>query len=61
MDYDQVLDEEVGCILFSLKDIVKNFSKPGGDFIWRNIYGAPLGLVEGPYMKRMNNDPNFAS
>ena len=42
MDEDNVQDESVGSINFSVKDLIKNYSKPGGAFLWKNIYGAPL-------------------
>ena len=54
-------DEIVGSIVLSLKDLVKNCSKAGGELRWVNIYGAPTGLVMGPHMKKMNENPEVAS
>lgn len=60
-DKDDVNDEKVGSIVLSIKELVRNCSKEGGSARWVNIYGAPKGLVEGPHMKKMNNNPEQAS
>lgn len=51
LDEDNVQDESVGSIHFSVKDLIKNYSKPGGAFLWKNIYGAPLSSFEDPFFK----------
>lgn len=65
MDSDNVKDEPVGGIHLSLKEIVRDYSKPGGELIWLNIYGAPLKAVEGLDFAKtagaMNYEPGIAS
>ena len=56
-DDDKIDDEKVGSIVLSIKELAENCSKKGGDVRWVNIYGAPTGLIEGPNMKKMNNNP----
>jgi len=61
-DYDSGKpDEKVGSIVLSIKELVANCSSKDGELRWVNIYGAPTGLVEGPNMKKMNDNPEQAS
>ena len=60
-DRDKVTDEKVGSIVLSIKELVENFSNKGGSARWVNIYGAHTGLIDGPHMKKMNNNPEQAS
>ena len=57
-DYDKAgSDELVGCMVFSIKDIV---NIQGGEFNWINLYGAPPDR-SGENTRKMNDSPEFAS
>ena len=58
-DEDNVTDEIVGSMYFSLKKIVQEYG-PDGVLIWTNLYGSPLG-VSGGNTDRMNENPELAS
>lgn len=58
-DEDQVNDEIVGSMYFSLKKIVRD-SAGAGILLWRNLYGSPLGC-SGDNTQQMNDNPEFAS
>ena len=59
-DEDKVVDEIVGSLCFSLKNLVNEASVEGGIYKWRNIYGSPLG-VSGATTDEMNAQPEVAS
>jgi len=56
-DEDSVRDDLIGSIQFDIDYMLKNLN---GEFFWKNIYGAPLG-VSGEVTRQMNNDPDVAS
>ena len=58
-DEDKVTDEIVGSLYFSFKRIVTEIGSEGL-FVWRNIYGSPLG-VSGKSTDAMNESPEIAS
>ena len=58
-DQNKVVDELVGSLKFSLKEIIKA-TKDAPVYRWVNLYGAPLG-VKGKNTDNMNNNPEFAS
>lgn len=58
-DEDNVTDEIVGSMFFSLKKIV-NECGGNGTLTWTNLYGSPLG-VSGKNTDRMNENPELAS
>ena len=58
-DEDKVTDEIVGSLFFSFKQIVNEVGSEGV-FIWRNLYGSPLG-VSGSTTDQMNDYPETAS
>ena len=59
-DEDKVVDEAVGSIIFSLRDLVKKGSQEGGCMHWVNVYGAPVDR-KGEWSTAMNNNPELAS
>lgn len=61
-DEDTVNDEIVGAIHLDQKEIIKAPEKGGknGLFMWKNIYGAPLGYTNKAAVA-MNNNPEIAS
>jgi len=40
---------------------MKNYATQTGKLIWKNIYGSPLGIFQGPLKSAMNNNPDLAS
>lgn len=58
-DEDNVLDEIVGSMFFSLKKLCKE-GENGGKFFWQNLYGAPLDY-SGSIANAMNDNPELAS
>lgn len=56
-DEDNIKDEIVGSMFFSLKECIE---KRNGLFFWKNIYGSPLGK-SGDNTDKMNNNPELAS
>lgn len=59
MDEDDVKDEIVGSILFDMQDILDGNFKD--QFIWKNIYGSPLGQKNSQAKRDMNENPELAS
>ena len=53
-------DDVLGSIILSYKDIVKNCTG-SGTLVWKNLYGSPLGLIQGPIKSYMNNNPEHAT
>jgi Ca2+-dependent lipid-binding protein len=44
-DHDTAqFDDFIGSIQFSIKDLLTKGEKPGGHFVWQNLYGAPGDL-----------------
>ena len=63
-DEDKAIDEMVGSMFFSLKDLVKKGEQIGGYFYWQNLYGAPKDSpvnYSGPNVDMMNENPELAS
>ena len=58
-DQDNVKDEIVGSMFFSLKQMITD-SGDTGTLKWTNLYGSPLGC-SGENTEKMNNFPEFAS
>jgi hypothetical protein len=58
-DKDNVKDEIVGSMFFSLKQLISD-SGPDGYLKWYNLYGSPLGC-SGENTDKMNHFPEFAS
>ena len=58
-DEDNVTDEMVGSMYFSIKQIVRDAGKDG-ILVWKNLYGSPQGC-SGENTVRMNDNPEFAS
>lgn len=56
-DEDTVSDELIGCIHIDIKDIIGDRN---GQYDWKNIYGAPMG-VSGKNSDLMNANPEIAS
>lgn len=62
MDEDDIGSDEVAAtMLFFTKDIVENKGNKNGLFIWKNLYGAPLGQSNSKEKEMMNENPEFAS
>lgn len=59
-DEDNVVDEIVGSMYFSLKKLIKQGSVPGGKYFWHNLYGAPNGY-SGSMCDLMNEQPEMGS
>ena len=59
-DEDKVMDEIVGSMYFSVKDLVAKGTRPGGYFYWQNLYGAPKSY-SGNNVDMMNENPELAS
>ena len=61
MDHDDIGSDEIGGTLtLKTKEIIENAHGNNGEFVWHNIYGAPLG-VSNKESKLMNDDPDVAS
>lgn len=58
-DEDKAMDEIVGSMFFSLKQIVQD-SGADGILKWVNLYGSPLGC-SGDNTNKMNDNPEAAS
>ena len=61
MDSDTLGDEQAGSIEFETKDLIENTKGENGKFVWKNIYGCPLGVSNSKYKQMMNEDPDAAS
>jgi hypothetical protein len=61
MDSDTTGNECVGSMYMSLKEIVKMYSNRGGQLMWKNVYGGPIGLAPSQNKKMMNENPEIAS
>jgi len=59
-DEDNVVDELVGSMYFSLKKLIREGSVPGGKYYWHNLYGAPEGY-SGSTCDLMNDQPEMGS
>ena len=57
-DRDPLKDEIVGSLLFNLKECL--LPENNGKFLWRNVYGAPIGH-SGDVTDLMNANPEAAS
>ena len=60
MDEDNVVDEIVGSMIFSLKKLIADGSVPGGRFFWHNLYGGHNGY-SGKVSDMMNDNPELGS
>jgi len=62
MDYDAIgSDELAGTLQLKTKEIIEDKHGENGKFVWKNIYGAPLGQKNSKAQQMMNNDPEYAS
>lgn len=60
-DEDNVADEIVGSMFFSLKKLVKEGEEnQGGKFFWHNLYGSPHGY-SGSICSAMDENPELGS
>jgi hypothetical protein len=60
-DQDKAVDEVVGSILLNIKDFIESGPHShNGKFMWKNIYGAPVGC-SGSNTDMMNANPEMAS
>lgn len=59
-DEDNVVDEIVGSMYFSLKKLIRDGSVPGGLYFWHNLYGCPNGYT-GSICDLMNEQPEVGS
>lgn len=60
-DYNNLAsDSHFGSMMFSVKSMLSTGAKPGGYFIWKNLYGSPKDNT-GPVADAMNQNPDIAS
>lgn len=61
MDAEDVgYDELAGSLILNTKEILARVDDDDA-YVWKNIYGSPLGLSSSKYKKKMNDDPEYAS
>ena len=62
MDAEDIgYDEVAGSLSLNTKEILERHENDDDKFVWKNIYGSPLGQSNSKYKKKMNDDPEFAS
>ena len=61
MDADNMGSECIGSIYMSLKEVISLYSNQGGQIMWKNVYGGPIGLAPSANKKLMNENPEIAS
>ena len=59
-DEDSIVDQLVGSMHFSLKNLIRDGSAPGGKYFWHNLYGAPADY-SGGMCDLMNEQPEIGS
>ena len=53
-------DTIIGSLIFSVKQLIAEGSKPEGFFIWKDLYGSPKEFT-GAAADLMNSNPECAS
>jgi Ca2+-dependent lipid-binding protein len=53
-------DELAGSCVLKTKEILARVDDDDA-YVWKNIYGSPLGQSNSKYKKKMNNDPEYAT
>ena len=61
MDKDLDGSDCIGSIYMSLKEIVASYSIKGGQMMWKNVYGGPIGSLPSAERNIMNENPEVAS
>jgi hypothetical protein len=59
-DKDNVMDEIVGSLFFSLSDLCVRAAVEGGLLSWYNLYGSPVN-VTGKNATLMDHNPEMGS
>jgi hypothetical protein len=52
--------ETAGSLALYTKEIIER-GKNEDIFVWKNIYGSPLGQSDSKYKRQMNEEPEYAS